>query len=1078
MVRRIPGGMVARRNRTDSLASNMALLTLLLVSVSVTIISLAALTGVYGLASTQAAARQIAYRQAVGAELGARMDAVTRVADRAAQMLSNATTQTVDRAALAAVYEAGVEYIDRLIIARPDGTVVTGFPIYQLPDDVHSESYFQGAMGIEPEFVQVGGQGGALWVRRSVEASGSSFVVLARVRTSFLQVLLDSFSSDASKRVAYIADLSGQLIVVGRAGLVIDSSTPVYHAESEALSRGQVSAMTTDGLMLVGEFEKLRSFPGLDWTVAVVEPRSSTLHATWAALLPAAGAFLLTGSFAIGIAFIFARRVAAPLRDLELQAREVASGAYGRTIDSDRTDEVGRLADAFNMVTVRLNALQELSQLLARSTSFGQVIDGIIVAIGHIVGSARVAVFLVDEARQHLLLVRGQGLDVIPGTVVGLDSEPWLANALWSQGPASFAGTAEEFERTLPGAGAWATGAIAAPLLSGREPLGVIVIIPDARREFTEAEVEMVRAFSAQAAVAVNISRLFEEETEARLEAEALRDVAERLTTPGDFESALEQVLSVASDLLSVDVLHVAFLERSSLGLSPSPDPLADRILLRAWKIAWEAADGDSVVRMTAGENAEVDAFLEETNVAEALLLTVMRGLAPAGVIALAPGAGREFGARERALADALGTEIGLALEAAYNFAQAEFRAANLETVFRISQAVSSSLQIKVVLNRVLDVVQKIFSADAVALMQYDETKHVVSTAMARGLVSAEMLHFEVRPGVDIPGAVFTSGEPFKHDDIADTDSEYAGMAFRQGLRTILSVPLLARGRSIGVLSVFSATPAAFTAEDMSLLHTFGSQAALAIDTAALYGQEHHVASVLQASILPQRLPEFPEVEASSVYLAAGHQAEIGGDYFDLFKSPDDSIVFAIGDVCGKGVEAATKTSRIKYSVRAFIAAGLGPGRTLEEVNRIVAASQETGDIVTLVVGVIDTRTGVLSYANGGHPPGLLLDAENGRMTRLETTGPLLGAINDASYEENETRISEGDVIVMYTDGVTEARRGNKFFGEGRVRRALAQGGSAAEVADRLLAALDRFVPGNLRDDAAVLTLKLRGRRE
>ena len=169
-----------------------------------------------------------------------------------------------------------------------------------------------------------------------------------------------------------------------------------------------------------------------------------------------------------------------------------------------------------------------------------------------------------------------------------------------------------------------------------------------------------------------------------------------------------------------------------------------------------------------------------------------------------------------------------------------------------------------------------------------------------------------------------------------------------------------------------------------------------------MYSREHDVASILQASILPGDLPEFAEIEAASVYEPAGADVEIGGDYYDLFRAPDESIWFAIADVCGKGVVAATKTSMIKYSVRSLVAAGLGPANVLGEVNRMVVATGETSDIVTLWVGRYDPSAGELSWSSGGHPPAALLRPGAGEVEWLSPTGPLLGALADVVIRGGE----------------------------------------------------------------------------
>ncbi len=429
--------------------------------------------------------------------------------------------------------------------------------------------------------------------------------------------------------------------------------------------------------------------------------------------------------------------------------------------------------------------------------------------------------------------------------------------------------------------------------------------------------------------------------------------------------------------------------------------------------------------------------------------------------------------ASDTAVLDAVADEVGLALDNAYLYGRAVTRAANLETVFRISQVVGSSLNVNVVLNRVLDVVQKIFNADAVALLTYDAARRMITSDMARGQVPPAVLDLEVRPGEDVPGYVFASGEPAVFRDLHEDMGGLPAAAAASGLRSLIAVPLLARGHSIGVLIAFSEDVAAFSDEDVSLLRTFASQAALAVDTARMYSREHTIAHRLQRSIRPERLPTFAGLETGTAYVpAAAPDAEIGGDFYDMMLSPDGRPFVFIGDVAGKGIEAATKTSMIRYSARALIAAGFSPSAILAELNRLVCATGEPSDIVTLWVGAIEPGERRVDWADGGHPPGLVRHGD-GHTQLLGPTGPLLGAIPTAEYEQRSCVLADGDLIVLYTDGVTEARRGNKFFGEERLRESLAEGGSAQDVADRVLGDVRRFVRGDIRDDVAVLAVML-----
>jgi GAF domain-containing protein len=1066
--------MMKRGGRTTSLATSVVLLTFLLSMVAVSIVSLSALVGVYDLARSQVGARHQAYLQALVGDIALRLDPSGRLVTRSIVVAVDAETGEVDRAALAAQFDTGIEYVDQLLLARRDGTVISGYPTFRTPRSVEGYPVLENAVTEEPIYYyeRVAGTGDArLWVAHAVEGD-DDLVMLARVRSGFLRPVVDRFADSTIDRWVLLVEDDGPAVVtsVGASRLVQESI--VYEEEGEG-GEGLVSAVAEDEVVVWGHYADIEGYPGLPWRGVIVEPRSGMIMATLLALAPAVLALVASGVITLVLVGVFARRLVAPLTHLEERAREAVTGAYVRPLQSERVDEVGRLAAAFNAIALRLNALHDLSQLLASSSRLDQVLDGIMSAMGHIVRTATVAVFLVDEQSGTLTLARAR--DLSPGGAEGvpLDSDSWLVEALHAEDPQVRTAFGADIAALVPGEYGHAVTVLTAPLAVGTEPLGVVLVIEDGARTFSEAETEMVRTFSAQAAVAVYNSRLFEIETRSRTEAEVLRMVAEQLSRPQELAVAIESVEESTAILLGASSTALAVFDRAAFGLPPDPHPFNEQALLDAWRESSQPDDPTAVIERDSGEGAA--RLLGAASASRALLAAVTIDDEPVAIIAFLRAGERPFTLREHRLAAALASQLSLAFESAYNFERARTRAVNLETIFRISQAVSSSLQTKVVLNRVLDVVQKIFAADAVSLMTYDVASGLVSTEMARGMVSSEMLHFETEPGVDVPGQVFSSGEPARAADVQEIQGGLATLAADQGLHSMLSVPLLARGRSIGVLTVFSTEHGAFTDEDMGLLHTFASQAALAIDTAKLYSKEHLVASVLQASILPKTLPEFSEIESSSVYLPAGVEADIGGDYYDLFSAPDGGIFMVMGDVCGKGVAAATKTSMIKYTVRGLAAAGLGPAEIISEVNQSVSRSGDASDIVTLWVGVLDVAKGTLSYANGGHPAALLRRASDSTIVRFPPTGALLGATSAAEYDLETVEIEAGDLVLLYTDGVTEARRGNTFFGEGRVRRALRQGTDAGDVTQRLLSSLDRFVPGAIRDDAAVLAVGIIG---
>ncbi len=1065
-----------RDRRAQSLATSVMLLTLVMTMLSLSIVSLAALVGVYDLARSQVSARHQAYLQAVAGDISLRLDPARRLVTRAIAVSVDTETGAVDRSAMAAQFDTGIEFVDQLLLVNRDGTVVSSYPTFRAPRTVEQLPLVAEATPDDTLFHYERTDNAAdsrLWAARAVEGE-SGLVMVARVRSGFVRPVVDRFADQSIGRWTLLIDGQGAPIVssVGASGLVPESV--VYDAGSGPQSEGTVSAVTDDETIIWGHYLGIEGFPGLEWRAVIVEPRASMVMATVRALTPAVLALFVSGLTTLVLVWVFARRLVSPLTHLEERAREAVTGAYVRPLESDRTDEVGRLALAFNAIALRLNALHDLSQLLASSSRLDQVLDGIVSAMGHIVGTANVAVFLIDDQRGTLALARARDLADDAVTGVALDEGSWLVEAMHAAGPEEHTAFGDDVATFVPGTYGSTVTVLTAPLVVGTEPLGVVLVIEDGRRVFTEAETEMVRTFSAQAAVAVHNSRLFEVETRSRTEAEVLRAVAEQLTHPSALAESLESVRETSAILLGASVTGLAVLDRPAFGLSPATDAALERWILAAWR-EQRGEDGATTMVLEAGDGEATRHLLEQTSASRALLTTVETDGEPRAVLAFMRSGERAFTLRDQRLAATLANQLALALDSAYHFEQASQRAVNLETIFRISQAVSSSLQTKVVLNRVLDVVQKIFTADAIALMTYDPASGRIVTEMARGMISSDMLYFETESGQAGPGMVFASGEPSRTSPLSPQAGGIEALAAAQGLRSLVSVPLLARGRSIGVLTVFSTAAEAFTDEDTGLLHTFASQAALAIDTAKLYGKEHMVASVLQASILPSTLPEFHEVESSSVYLPAGVEADIGGDYYDLFRSPMGTIFIVMGDVCGKGVVAATKTSMIKYTVRGLAAAGLGPAEVLTEVNRMVADTGDTSDIVTLWIGELDAEAGTLGYANGGHPAALLRREADRSIVRMPPTGALLGASASAGYELETVGVEPGDLLLLYTDGVTEARRGNKFFGEGRVERVLRASADANDATQRLLSALDRFVPGAIRDDAAILALRVSG---
>jgi PAS domain S-box-containing protein len=353
---------------------------------------------------------------------------------------------------------------------------------------------------------------------------------------------------------------------------------------------------------------------------------------------------------------------------------------------------------------------------------------------------------------------------------------------------------------------------------------------------------------------------------------------------------------------------------------------------------------------------------------------------------------------------------------------------------------------------------------------------------MAQGVRSRAVLPI----ASDIPAArVFRSGEQLYTPDVRPylltPGTPPAVEALAQALPASpgLLVPMVVRGRPVGVLSLVNTSGRPDTlGADLELFADLARRAGIALDNARLYGQRTRVAARLQESLLPERLPEVPGVEVAVRYTTAEEAVEVGGDFYDVVPVSDHEHLVVIGDVSGRGVDAAAVTGLARHTLRAF-AQEPSPAAGLRRLAQILSAQGDGERFVTAVAARLARPPGgaaTLTLARAGHTYPVLLRAQPpGTVEVLRSEGPLLGAFAEVAVEEVEHRLHPGDALVLYTDGITETRRGEELFGEERLVAALAAaaGGTAEELADAVLASVEAFRAAPSEDDVALLVLRL-----
>ena len=295
-----------------------------------------------------------------------------------------------------------------------------------------------------------------------------------------------------------------------------------------------------------------------------------------------------------------------------------------------------------------------------------------------------------------------------------------------------------------------------------------------------------------------------------------------------------------------------------------------------------------------------------------------------------------------------------------------------------------------------------------------------------------------------------------------------------------MSVPLLARGRILGVLTLVSSRrERRYDEEDLLLAENLAYRCALAVDNARLYRDRSEIARILQRSLLPPHLPEILGVEVGAAYLPVGEANEVGGDFYDLINTVEDGWVCAIGDARGKGAEAAAVTALARYTIRAISLKEDRPAEVLAALNEAMLQQLPEDRFCTVACVRLDPGDGspgvAAEISRAGHPPPLVVRA-GGSVEEVGPPGRVLGVFPDAELGHASLRLMPGEALVLYTDGVTEARSPDgEFFGEERLRDLLRSCTccGAGDFARRIKNVVLEFQEGYPRDDLAVLVLRV-----
>jgi len=410
-----------------------------------------------------------------------------------------------------------------------------------------------------------------------------------------------------------------------------------------------------------------------------------------------------------------------------------------------------------------------------------------------------------------------------------------------------------------------------------------------------------------------------------------------------------------------------------------------------------------------------------------------------------------------------------------------------LALLYRVSQTFTSSLDLDTVLNRVMDEVIGVTSAERGFVMLRDEDGSL-GFRVARGMDHSLIDDPEFQISRGVVEEVARDGQPMltsdaQRDERWNTRMSVIGL----GLRSILCVPLKSKERVSGVIYVDNRLQAGiFSPDDLDLLAAIASNAAIAIENARLYQvavekgrmeRELQMALGVQSSLLPQETPEIPGWAFEARWQPA---RTVSGDYYDFIPLDGGRLGLVIADVSDKGMPAAVFMALTRSTIRATLSQIPSPAQAIAEANRLIYADSADGMFVTLFYAQLDPASGVLTYVNAGHNPPLVCRVgEAEHLEELRPTGMALGIMEGFPFEQRTLALQPGDSILMYTDGVPDAsNEGQEHFGMDRLRRVILE--RQAEPVSGMVVALEDSIAGltggaTQFDDIAILAVKRLG---
>jgi sigma-B regulation protein RsbU (phosphoserine phosphatase) len=427
---------------------------------------------------------------------------------------------------------------------------------------------------------------------------------------------------------------------------------------------------------------------------------------------------------------------------------------------------------------------------------------------------------------------------------------------------------------------------------------------------------------------------------------------------------------------------------------------------------------------------------------------------------------------------DVAAEHVGIALDNALLVQETRRRALEKEVLLEVAKSVATPLDLDEVIEAIFRALREVVSYDAAAIYLVNRSTLALELVREIGYPQGSEEAFGLQVGQGIVGWVAKTGEPLIVPDVAQ-DARY--VSARPSTRSELAAPLVVGGRTIGVFNLESDGADTYHEGHLELVSAFAAQAAIAVERARLTREllerrhlekELAIARDIQRSFLPKSAPFIPGFDLAGTALA---HDQVGGDYYDFIPASETRLGLAIADVSGKGIPAALIMAGFRMSLLAEIRNEFTIRAVLRKVNSLLHESLERERFVTAFYGVLDIKNRVLIYSNGGHNPPLLRRAD-GAIEYLTEGGVALGVLPDSVYADCPVHLGPGDLMVMFTDGISEAESpSGEQFGQLRIEEIVTRlaARSSQEIVEGLVrAVLDWAGERGPNDDLTLVVLK------